>query len=210
MKRMSLVVVAAALVTGCGAGSKLAEKDAEITSLQGHVATMQGRMGELEQDYADAQARAERLEAELAEMAEAEKLYMERLEGMSVIRLPEEVLFKSGSAWVLNDGRKLLGRLAEILNRYPEREIQVQGHTDNRPLGAKAAFHTNWELSTARATNVVRLLIDEYDFEPARLAAVGYGEYRPVASNDTDAGRSQNRRVEIHVSMPPKVDELPQ
>ena len=80
--------------------------------------------------------------------------------------------------------------------RANDTDIRVEGHTDNVPIH-NSRFKSNWDLSTARATNTIRLLITQYDFPPERLAASGYAEYRPIASNDDAAGRAQNRRVDI-------------
>ncbi len=108
------------------------------------------------------------------------------------VEIKSSVLFPSGSAQVQPDAAPVLKRLAGILHEYPNR-IQVEGFTDNVPIRT-AAFPSNWELSTARATSVVHLF-SGVGLSPGRLAAVGYGEHRPSAPNDTEAGRSKNRKV---------------
>ncbi len=108
------------------------------------------------------------------------------------VEIKSSVLFPSGSAQVQPDAVPVLKRLAGILHEYPNR-IQVEGFTDNVPIRT-AAFPSNWELSTARATSVVHLF-SGVGLSPGRLAAVGYGEHRPSAPNDTEAGRSKNRKV---------------
>ncbi|TAM46754.1 MAG: flagellar motor protein MotD [Gammaproteobacteria bacterium] len=108
------------------------------------------------------------------------------------VEIKSSVLFPSGSAQVQPDAVPVLKRLAGILQEYPNR-VQVEGFTDNVPIRT-AAFPSNWELSTARATSVVHLF-SGVGLSPGRLAAVGYGEHRPSAPNDTEAGRSKNRKV---------------
>ena len=105
----------------------------------------------------------------------------------------------TGSATINEKGQDTLLRVTESLREQQERSILVEGHTDNVPIGIvlQDRFPTNWELSTARATSVVRILQDAGGLEPERLSACGYSYYRPVASNDSEEGRHQNRRIEI-------------
>ncbi len=112
-----------------------------------------------------------------------------------VLRLPEFLFFDSGQATIRPEARPLLDKLAKILQLIPN-NIVIEGHTDNRPIHTPQ-FPSNWELSTARAAALVRYFIEEHHLDPARLAAAGYGEYHPVASNDDDQGRQANRRVEL-------------
>ncbi len=107
----------------------------------------------------------------------------------------EKALFKSGRAELIPEARQVIARVAEILKGF-QYEIVVEGHTDTVPIGAsKSHFASNWELSTARATTVVRYLIDRLGLPPSRLAAIGYGQHRPIAPNDSEANRAKNRRV---------------
>lgn len=114
-----------------------------------------------------------------------------------VVSMADAVLFPSGSAELTPAARTILRRVGQALARLPS-YLRVEGHTDNLPINTPA-FPSNWELSTARATNVVRVLIAEAGIKPGRLSATGYGEYRPVAPNDNEAGRTSNRRVDIVV-----------
>ena len=115
------------------------------------------------------------------------------------INMVDRVLFDSGQAQVKPAGIKVLKQVGDVLNKITDKQIRIEGHTDNVPISAKLQdkFKTNWELSTARATNVVRYLIDQGGVGRQHLSAVGYAETRPIASNDTDEGRSSNRRIEI-------------
>jgi chemotaxis protein MotB len=121
-----------------------------------------------------------------------------------VVSLREIGFFESGSAALKTDSRSAFDRIAELLAKRPYR-IRVEGHTDNVPIH-NGQFASNWELSTARASEVVRLLIVRYGFAPERLSAAGYAQYHPVAENDTAAGRAQNRRVDIVIlgKLPPE------
>jgi chemotaxis protein MotB len=115
------------------------------------------------------------------------------------INMVDRVLFDSGQAQVKPDGIKVLKQVGDILNKVDDKQIRIEGHTDNVPISAKlqSRYKTNWELSTARATNVVHYLIDHGGVNRQYLSAVGHADTRPVASNDTDEGRSSNRRIEI-------------
>lgn len=127
--------------------------------------------------------------ADLAEIIE-EKEFI-------IVRLNEQILFKPGSAEILEEGKKTLDVVGESL-RVLDTDITVEGHTDTVPINTPL-FPTNWELSTRRATNVVLYLVNEIGMDPARLTAAGCGEYRPIADNSTAEGRSINRRVELKI-----------
>lgn len=122
-----------------------------------------------------------------------------------VISLKDSILFAPGSAELSPEARRTLDRLARNLQATLEpptsaqaRPIRVEGHTDNTPIGT-AQFPSNWELSTARATNIVRYLVSAHHFDPQRMSAAGYGEFKPVAQNSTIEGKQKNRRVDIVV-----------
>ena len=115
--------------------------------------------------------------------------------GLVVRVLTDNLLFASGSATLQPGADQLLDEVAQLLNLDPSHPITVEGHTDNQPI-ATAQFPSNWELSTTRATNVVRFLISR-SVSAYRLGAVGYADLHPIASNATAAGRAENRRVEI-------------
>jgi chemotaxis protein MotB len=112
-----------------------------------------------------------------------------------VISLREFAFFDSGSAALKPSALPALDRIASILSIRTYR-LRIEGHTDNVPIHT-AQMASNWELSTARATELVRLLIQRYRFAPERLSAAGYAEYHPIASNETVQGRAQNRRVDV-------------
>ena len=115
------------------------------------------------------------------------------------INMVDRVLFDSGQAQVKPAGVKVLKQVADVLNKITDKQIRIEGHTDNVPISSKlqGRFKTNWELSTARATTVVRYLIDHGGVDRQYLSAVGYADTHPLASNDSEEGRATNRRIEI-------------
>jgi chemotaxis protein MotB len=114
-----------------------------------------------------------------------------------VVSLREVGFFNSGQAQLLNSGHSTLARIATILGGHGF-EIRVEGHTDNMPVH-NSQFNSNWELSTARATAVVELLVEHHGFDPLLVSAAGYSEYHPVQANKTAQGRAANRRVDLVV-----------
>jgi chemotaxis protein MotB len=137
------------------------------------------------------------LEQALGEEIEKHEVEMRVTPEGLVVSLREVGFFDSGEATLLPDGQKTLTRIAGILNEKGF-HIRVEGHTDNKPIHTRR-FKSNWELSTARATEVVSLLIEKHGFDPTLVSAAGYSEYRPIAGNDTEEGRKSNRRVDLVV-----------
>ena len=125
--------------------------------------------------------------------------------GKIYISMQESLLFPSGSAVVNPKGKDALSKVAEVLNTNTDINIDIEGHTDNVAIHTKQ-YPDNWALSTARATSIAHVLIDDYKVTPAKLIASGRSSYVPIATNDTPEGRAQNRRTEIILE--PKLDEL--
>ncbi|MBD1401366.1 OmpA/MotB family protein [Pelovirga terrestris] len=140
---------------------------------------------------------------ELVEALEEEitrgELTISNLEGKLTVNLLNQILFDSGATQLREEGKKVLKNLGDVLHRFPDRALQIAGHTDNVQISSRLAerFPTNWELSTARATSVIHFLQQEADIPGNRLIAAGFSEYQPVADNSTPQGRAQNRRIEI-------------
>jgi chemotaxis protein MotB len=111
------------------------------------------------------------------------------------------VTFRTASDELTREGKDIIDQIWGVIERYPDREILIEGHTDSRPIAPswRDHFRTNWELSSARAHSVLHYVRGKYNVDPARIGAVGYGEHRPIASNDTADGRKINRRVVITV-----------
>ncbi|MFH1062943.1 MAG: flagellar motor protein MotB [Candidatus Omnitrophota bacterium] len=155
-----------------------------------------------------AREQLERARDELAEQLKKEieekQIRLEMLNKGLVITFIDEVLFDSGKAELRKSAYSVLDRVSTVLNnQVSNRDIAIEGHTDNQPI-KQSNWKSNWELSTARATSVLHYLIDNGNLEPKRLSAVGYGEFHPVASNESKAERQQNRRVEITI-LPEKI-----
>lgn len=115
-----------------------------------------------------------------------------------LITIRDNALFNSAEASVNQDGRQLAVSIAEMLENYPDFNIVISGHTDNTPI-RNAEFRSNWDLSAMRAVRFLDIMLTNSELDPKRFSTVGYGEYHPVASNDTSEGRAQNRRVEISI-----------
>jgi len=122
------------------------------------------------------------------------------LKGKLTVNMVDSILFDSGKAEVKAGGLEILGKVISILKDVKDKSIRIEGHTDNvQIVGALAKrYPTNWELSAARAINVARYLQDE-GIDPGQLAAVAYGEWKPVGDNDTEEGKAKNRRIEINL-----------
>lgn len=125
----------------------------------------------------------------------AEPISMEINERGLVIHVVESALFESGQATLKPEALAVLDRIAKEIMNLPN-QVRVEGHTDDRPI-MTTRFPSNWELSSARATAVVRYLIEKHKFSPEKLSALGFGEYRPLAPNTTDENRAKNRRVDV-------------
>ncbi|UCB46758.1 MAG: OmpA family protein [Spirochaetota bacterium] len=127
------------------------------------------------------------------------KIEVEQVRGRLTMKVTEELFFETGKADIKPQGEDVLRRIGAILKKIPEKNIRVEGHTDNVQIGPslRSKYPTNWELGSARATNVVRFLQENAGIDPLRLSAVSYGEYRPIASNRTERGKARNRRIEI-------------
>ncbi len=137
------------------------------------------------------------LEGRLAQEIKDEQISLRMGEKGLVITFVADVLFDSGKAKIRQNAFASLNKVARVLQEnVPQLNLGIEGHTDNVPIKS-SGWKSNWELSTARALSVLHYLVDKEGISPDRVSAIGYGEYRPVASNDTKAGRQLNRRVEI-------------
>jgi chemotaxis protein MotB len=170
--------------------------------LQGGEGVLQGQRSATEGDAAGKTGTDSALELDnaLAALGAAERINVTRTpRGDVLVTLPDAMLFDEGRAEVRPEGQALIVRIAAVLARM-QAPLQVEGHTDNRPI-RNERFASNWELSTARAVNVLKAFIATGGIAPTRLSAVGYGDSRPVIANDTPEARARNRRVEIVLAM---------
>jgi chemotaxis protein MotB len=192
---------------------RLSQRDIELGKLtQGGEAlaaekeTLAAEKARLEKERAAKEAEIARLTKTQEDLtkslqAQIEKgdITIKQVRDRLTINMVEKVLFNSGQAQVKPEGLKVLKQVADVLKTVNDKQIRIEGHTDNVPIGGKLQqkFPTNWELSTARATNVVRYFIEKGGVNRENFEAVGYADTRPVADNETDAGRTENRRIEI-------------
>lgn len=179
------------------------------TFLQRLTVSLDKEKSELEAANEQRQAQHDALVVQLSEEILAGELQVRQFQNMLSVDVAEQLFFDSGHADVKGSGKAVLKKVGDVLKNYDNKLIWVVGHTDNVPIGKalQATFATNWELSAARATNVVRTL-QEAGVPPGNMVASGRGEFLPVAPNDTEAGRQQNRRIEIMLIDARLVDEM--
>jgi chemotaxis protein MotB len=180
------------------AGQSVHDLAGERSTLAAALAETRTRLEELARQQAAAEARAAQfrdLVARFQKLAEAGQLRVVARDGRMLIELPDDVLFDAAKTELKPAGRGALVEVAKVLASMSDRRFQVAGHTDNVKIRSPR-FASNWDLSTARAVEVVRLLV-ERGVRPETLSAAGYGEHAPVAPNDTPEGRARNRRIEI-------------
>ena len=172
--------------------ASLEAQKAESARLEQEKAAKEAEIRRLAGTYEDLEAS---LRSEIAQGDIKIKQVRDRL----TIHVVDRILFDSGSATIKPAGNKVLRTVGDVLKTVTDKQIRIDGHTDNVPISAKLQdrFKTNWELSTARATSVVRYLIDEVGVAPDLLTAAGHADTQPLASNDLESGRAQNRRIEI-------------
>jgi chemotaxis protein MotB len=180
----------------------------EKGQLDATLADAKARLEDLRKQKQAAEARAQtfrNLVAQLRSMIDAGQLKVIIRDGRMIIALPNDVLFDSGKTAIKPDGVAALTQVAQVLAGIPDRHFLVAGDTDDVPIHT-SRFPSNWELSTARAVEVVKLLVDK-GVKPEVLAAAGYGQFDPVAPNDSPDHRAQNRRIEIVLQ--PNLADLP-
>ena len=179
----------------------LAQSQGETSELSRKLTENQEQIGNLEKEKETVLQAQRNLEGEMRAALESKDVTISQLQGKLTVNILDRILFDSGEADLKPDGAEVLRKVAAILAAHPTLKIHVIGHTDDVPIRAAARkrFPSNWELSTARATSAVRFLTEQAGVDPRRLGAVGYGEFRPVASNSTPEGRARNRRIAITI-----------
>lgn len=179
--------------------------ESDINGLKQKTTSMEQQVGSLEQEKAALVAASQQQQQQYEELvkglsSELEKgqLQVRQYQNMLAVDLAEQVFFDSGRATLKSGGKDVLKKVGAALKGYENKIIRVVGHTDDVPLAKslQATFPTNWDLSVARATNVVRFL-QEVGVPPERMVAAGRSQYDPVAPNETPEGRQKNRRIEI-------------
>ena len=212
------------------AGARALDADGQLAEARGTVAELQEKLRLVEKDKSSLVAARDELSSsvqakedeltrlkgtaqELEEKMKAEiargEIRLSQANGRLQVDLVDKILFDSGDAKISKRGEEVLARVGAVLSNVQDRQIQVAGHTDGAPISPRLVerYPSNWELSTSRATNVVRFLEEKAHVPPKRLVASGYGPFHPIASNATAAGRARNRRIEILLT--PALDPAP-
>jgi chemotaxis protein MotB len=203
----------------------LNKKISDLTNRAGQLSTdaanKQSQLSLSEQELANQKKRLEQLQALMDQQKRATQEIRKKMSdalvgfnsneltvsiknGKVYVSLQENLLFPSGSAVVNPKGKQALSKLADVLNVNPDITVDIEGHTDSIPI--RGRYQDNWDLSTARANSIVRVLTNDYKVDPNRVIASGHSQFDPVQSNTTADGRALNRRTEIILS--PKLDEL--
>ena len=214
--RFCMVVLAVFIVSGCVSTGKYKkmemEKNQEIAALQQKKTSLEKQNTELNQQVSSLdqekaallannqqrQKQYDELVQGLSKEVEKGQLQVKQYKNMLAVDLAEQIFFDSGRATLKSGGKEILKKVADALKGYENKIIRVVGHTDNVPVAKslQGTFPSNWDLSVARATNVVRFL-QASGIPAERMIPAGRGEYDPVAPNDTPEGRQKNRRIEI-------------
>jgi len=191
----------------------------QVQALQAQRSGLEQQKASLEQQQADLRRQIDALEQQKAQLLTASQqtlsqydslvrnlteevkkgeLQVRQYKDMLTVDVAEQLFFDSGRANLKDTGKAVLKKVGDALKGYEDKVIRIVGHTDNVPISksAQKVFPSNWELSVARATTVVRYL-QEVGIPPERMVASGRAEYQPIAENDTPEGRKKNRRIEI-------------
>jgi chemotaxis protein MotB len=176
-----------------------AQLKSDVDRVKSENAALAAEREALQKQHAESVSKYDDVVSKLSAEASAGQLQIKQFKNMVAVDIGEKVFFTSGSAAIKDSGKVVLKKVGDALAGYPEKYIRVVGHTDSVALGksAQAKYSSNWELSVARATNVVRFLQDKCAIQPDRLIAAGRGPFNPVAPNATPEGRAKNRRIEI-------------
>jgi chemotaxis protein MotB len=188
--------------------TELGEKITSLASAKSELAASQEELVQLRRlrEQAEREAAQQRQLAEkLKGMIDAGQLQVVTRKGRLMLKLPDDILFPSGSKALKKEGKTALEQVAAVLREVGDRDFIVAGHTDNIPTKKGGAFKNNWDLSTARAVEVVQLMI-KAGVNPERLSGAGFGEFDPIGDNASPDGRQKNRRLEIILM--PKIQEI--
>lgn len=209
------VVVVAVAVGGCVSTGKYekmeADKNQEIATLKQQVAASEKEKADLAESKRQSQAQYDVLVRRLSAEVQRGQLQVRRYKNMLTVDAADQIFFDSGRATLKPSGKEILNKLGDALKSYNNKIIRVVGYTDNVPVAKsiQKMYPSNWELSVARATSVVRYL-QQAGVPPERMIASGRGEYAPVVPNDTPEDRQKNRRIEIMLIDQSLADEMAQ
>ena len=199
------------MISGCSRGKEYEDLNREqarvIAGFNQQVGQLQDQLNRLKESKGDLEKAKAELENKLKEELAGGGLSVTMGERGLVVTVLDRVLFDSGKAELKESAKSTLNKVASVLKtEVPTHIVYVEGHTDNDPI-RRSGWRSNWELSTARATEVIHYFIDDQEVKPDRLIATGFGEFHPVETNETLEGKARNRRVEIVIS-PKKLTDL--
>ncbi|NOJ83815.1 OmpA/MotB family protein [Myxococcus xanthus] len=183
------------LTAGAAERRALEEKNSQLAALNDELARNTKKLAQAKEELEKRSSEYENLAQSLKQEISDGKIELSELKGKMTVQLKDKILFASGSARVGKEGEEALKKIADALKTVQGKIIRVEGHTDDVPTGG-GQFPSNWELSLARAMAVVRSL-QNAGVDPTFLSAAGYGQYQPIAANDSAENRSLNRRIEI-------------
>ena len=187
----------------------LNEKQSRLSGLQKDLNKREERIRRLEQRIVQKEQQMDQLKQNLQKALvdfEGKGLEVEQRNGNVYVSMENKLLFGSGSWNVGSQGKKAIQELSKVLANNPDINVLIEGHTDNVPYNGNEMIENNWDLSTKRATEVLKLILSSSSIDAQRLTAAGRGKFMPVASNETEAGRAKNRRIEVVLS--PKLSNL--
>jgi len=201
--------------------AKVSDLKSQNSQLGQQTAEQQNKLSQSEQSLQQQKQKLEQLQSLLNQQKQASEELKNKMsealkgfnsnelsvynkDGKVYVSLSEQLLFPSGSAVVNPKGVDALSKLAAVLNLNNDVAVNIEGHTDSIPI--RGRYQDNWDLSTARANAIVRILVNNYKVDPTRVISSGHSFYEPVASNSTPDGRAKNRRTDIILS--PKLDEM--
>lgn len=207
------VVILSIMLVGCVSTGKYKKLEEDYSSLQTRFSGLEAgysacreQVAQTEKEKADLLAREEKskstydqLMSQLQKEVSEGQIAIQQFEDKLTLNVAEKIFFDSGSAELKPGGKEVLVKVGHIVKGLTDKVIRVEGHTDNVPISKslQSTYPTNWELSAARATTVVRFLQEFAGVPPQMLVAAGFGEYRPIAPNDTPENKQKNRRIEI-------------
>lgn len=210
MRRINTVILLLLFVvyfSGCATVSKCRKTEDLEREIKALKRTIENLERERETKISDLEKAKEELAQSLKKEIGEYKAKLQLTERGLVITFLAEIFFDSGKDKIRDDAKPILQKVAKVLNEnVSDSLVAIEGHTDNEPI-KYSGWKSNWELSANRALSVLHYFIDECEIEPQRLSANGYGEFRPVASNDTAEDMQKNRRVEI-VIFPSKLSKI--
>ena len=200
---LGMLLLASFLPGCCGKYlRKIEDQEKSLSVKRSIIYKLETKQKELQAKLRKDDALMNNLRKEIGTLEDNNKILVQRIKDRLFITLPNAILFSSGFANLSDQGFKTLKTICQVLEKYPDRPICVEGHTDNISIAltSKEKYATNWELSIARAIQVMNYMVGQFKIKQELLSVKGHGPFKPIASNATAKGRAENRRVVIEVS----------